>query len=205
MDIVPMSIEHAAAAARLHRQGIPEGFIASLGEPFLRALYEAIVTSSRAFGFVALDRGEVCGFVTCAETVRGVYSSVLKRRFFRLAWSVLPRMARPGNLRNLWETFRYPARAEAGLPEAELLSIAVAESARGGGVGRRLFERCVEEFHRRGVPAFKIMVGEGLPANGFYQRLGCRAAGLYRHHGRMLCAYVRQTAPTSLTVEGQSP
>ncbi|WP_449284252.1 GNAT family N-acetyltransferase [Luteimonas qiangzhengi] len=48
------------------------------------------------------------------------------------------------------------------MPDAELLSLAVAPEARGSGVADTLYRNLVEDFQARGVDAFRIIVGEGL-------------------------------------------
>lgn len=72
------------------------------------------------------------------------------------------------------------ARAVAG--EAELLLLAVARSARGRGVGRRLVERFLADARRRGADDLHLEVRDGNPAIGLYRRLGFKEVGRRRNY-----------------------
>ena len=183
VQIVSMASEHVAEVARLHTTGIGEGFLSSLGEKFLCCLYGAVVESEMSFGFVAVDQGNVLGFISCAESTGALYKAILKRYLHRLLWACLPAMLKPRNIKHALETLFYPMRTEADLPTAELLSIVVAKEARGLGLGRRLVEACSDEFRRRGIVSFKAMVFEKFLSNSFYQRVGFKSVGKYCQHG----------------------
>ena len=86
------------------------------------------------------------------------------------------------------------ATLPAGVPDPELLSLAVASEWRGQGVADRLYERLLAEFRASGVDAFRIIVGEALaPAHRFYQRMGAVAAGEVQvHDGERSAVYVHR-------------
>ena len=194
LDILPLETEHADAIAELHIRGIAGGFISSLGPGFVRCLYRGIAQSDRAFGFVAIVDGDVAGYISCAESVGAVYKYILRKHFFRLSLAVLPKLLRFRTLKHALETLLYPSRAKNDLPAAEVLAIVVDDSVRGRGVGRALMQRSCDEFHRRGVEKVKVMVGKGLPANAYYEKLGFELTGHYEHHGAVLNCYVRATS-----------
>jgi ribosomal protein S18 acetylase RimI-like enzyme len=79
------------------------------------------------------------------------------------------------------------------LPKAELLSIVVDGAFRGNGHAEDLYRRLCGHFQSRGVPAFKIVVGEALePAHRFYQRMGARPVALLEvHKGEPSTVYVQ--------------
>lgn len=191
ISMVCVSEANAAAVARLHICGISEGFISSLGERFVRYLYQGISESDDAFGFVAVRDEKVLGFIACAESVGAVYRQVLKKHFLALVFSILPKLLHWRIIKNAAETLLYPVKAHDNLPRAEILSIVVGEEARGTGVGKMLMAAALEEFRRRGIAEVKVMVGEWLPANEFYKKVGFTLRGQYRHHGYMLNAYVK--------------
>ena len=58
------------------------------------------------------------------------------------------------------------------LPDAEVVSVAVDGSLRGTGIGKQLMERAFAEVEKRQVAEVKVSVGEKLPANHYYQKLG---------------------------------
>ncbi len=183
----------AAAVARLHRDRIDIGFISSLGLTFLTVLYRGIVASGFASCVVAEDHGEVVGFVVVARDVSGLYRAVLKSNRWRLIVALLPSLVSLRVWRRCWETLRYPSRGEhADLPPAELLSIAVSQTCAGGGIGKQLVQRALDEVWRQGVGDVRVAVGASLPANRFYQATGWVPAGTMDNHGRLLNIYVRR-------------
>lgn len=190
IQIIPMKSEHVSQVAQLHIQNIKEGFISSLGHKFVCCLYQAIVESYRAFGFVAVRDGKVLGFITCAENTDAVSKLVLRRNLFKLLWAYLPKMLRLKNIKNSLESLLCPAHRGNDLPSADLLAIVVAQEARGLGLGKRLVEASCSEFRKRGVETFKTMVDELFSANDFYKHIGFKHVGKYRHHGDMHNTYV---------------
>ena len=50
--IKPLAKNYASQVARLHITGIPTGFISSLGEKFVTALYESVAHNSNSFDLV---------------------------------------------------------------------------------------------------------------------------------------------------------
>jgi len=196
VEIRPLSNEHIAEVTKLHIQGIT-GFISSLGEKFTQYIYQAILESDHAFGFVAICDGDIVGFVACAQNLSQVYKSIIRRHSFGLACLLLPKMFRPTNIRDAIEVLLYPKRrASAGLPSAEMLAITLAEQSRGMGIGRKLVDLSLEEFRNRGIEKVKVLVGEEIAANGFYEHLGFQLVDQYWHHAKLLNTYVRQTGST---------
>jgi ribosomal protein S18 acetylase RimI-like enzyme len=155
---------------------MPDAFLPALGDGFLRELYRAVATESDGIAFVAEDGGGVLGFAAGATSVERFYRRFYRRHGLRAAVAAAPRLARPSVLRRVRETASYPARS-AGLPEAELLSIAVDGSARGSGVGRVLAGHVLDEAGRRGLDEIKVVVDAGnVPANRLYEAVGFRRA-----------------------------
>ncbi len=165
----------AGAAAALHASEISEGFLPSLGRPFLTRLYRRIVRSPESFLLVAHDGESIVGFVAGTERVRDLYRSFLLRDGALATLAALPRVAR--SWRRVLETLRYPSGpgddGALRLPSAELLAIAVAPVARGHGAGRQLVTALTSEFERRGVAAVRVVVGDDNAA----------AISLYEHCG----------------------
>ncbi len=194
MDIIRLSTEHNIQVTVLHIQEIKYGFISSLGEKFVSSLYRGIIESEQAFGFVAVQEGQILGFICCAESLGAVYKQVLKKHFFRLGVAFLPKIFCRRFWKNALETLCYPAKAQGhdDLPPAEVLSIVVDGKAQGMGVGRLLMEAAFEEFKKRNIPEIKVMVGEGLRANVFYENMGFTLARQMLQHGKPMNAYIRK-------------
>ncbi|WP_165942165.1 GNAT family N-acetyltransferase [Luteimonas arsenica] len=177
--------ERYRQVARLHMRCLDQGFLATLGEGFLALMYEAIDRTEGATLLVAEDGGQVQGFITGGVGMRPIYSRMM-RSPMRLGLALAPAMLRPAKVRRILEIVRYSGDGglPEGLPDAELLSLAVAPEWRGKAVADGLYRRLVEDFRKRGVDAFRITVGEALaPAHRFYQRMGATVAGEVEVHG----------------------
>ena len=193
-SIQPLAKRHGREAGRLHMEGIPTGFLSSLGLGFLTQLYKAIASCPGGFGYVWSEGGRTLGFVACAERVGRLYKEALKRRGPLMALPLARYMIRPAVLRRMWQTWRYPSQVGEALPPAEVLSIAVSPEARGRGVGRALMSAAVREFARRGIGAAKVAVWAGNEgANAFYPRCGFELALQREHHGLPMNVYVVRT------------
>lgn len=161
--------------ARLHAACINQGFLSTLGLPFLELLYQAMDEADASVLIVEESGERVVGFVAGGMGMGAIYRQML-RHPFRLLSALLPSICRPTRVMRMLDILRY-GRDAAGermqLPEAELFSIAVAADARGKGVADRLYRALSAHFSERGVDAFKVTVGETLaPAHRFYKRMG---------------------------------
>ena len=161
-----------AAIARLHRESLPEGFLPSLGDPFLRRLYRALATDEDAICCVAENGAGIVGFVAATRSVGRTYRRFALRHGVVAGIAAAPRLLRPGVARRAIETARYPSNGT-HLPEAELLSIAVAPAWRKRGVGEMLTADLIRRLGERGDRELKVVVAsDNEPANRFYARLG---------------------------------
>lgn len=169
-------------AASLHASEISEGFLPTLGRPFLARLYRRIVRSRRSFLLVADDAGVPVGFVAGSEDVGELYRAFLVRDGVPAALRAFPRVLR--SARRVVETLRYPAGGT-DLPAAELLAIAVAPDSRGRGIGRALVDGLTSELGRRRVDAVRVVVGaDNAGAVHLYEACGFkRATGIEVHKG----------------------
>lgn len=173
----PARAADADAMARLHRESMPTAFLPTLGQGFLRRLYRSLSADADAFVFVAERRGRVVGFASAVMSVNAFYRRFIRKDGLAAGFAAVPRLVRPSVARRVVETARYPSMAN-GLPDAELLSIAVDASSRERGVGSDLVGALVTALERRGVGEFKVIVGtDNERANRFYERLSFRPAG----------------------------
>ena len=176
----------AAMMARLHAAELPEAFLPTLGHRFLGQLYRALASDPQAVALVAESVDGVVGFATGVVSVGGFYRRFARRHGPAAALAAAPRLVRPTVLRRLLETVRYPATATgtAGqLPDAELLSIAIAPSHRTNGIGRTLADGVLRGLAERGATEIKVVVGGANGgANRFYEKVGFHAAGQLSVH-----------------------
>lgn len=191
----PMRPEDAPAVGSLHYEGIPTGFLSSLGPKFLTELYAAVPNCPSGFGFVADLGGGTVAFVACATSTGALYKEALKKRGARLALKMLPRIWRPSTIRNSLETLLYPSDvAEQEVPDAEVLSIVVGEEIRRRGLGKALIQRALAAFRGRGIEQAKVAVWTGNePAQALYRSCGFRQALVRDHHGEPMAIYVADT------------
>jgi ribosomal protein S18 acetylase RimI-like enzyme len=159
--------------AELHATRITEGFLASLGRGFLERLYRRIVRSPQSFAMVATDEepDRAVGFAAAATDVRALYRDFAVRDGLSVSLVVLPVALR--SWRRLFETLRYPASSELDLPRAEILAVAVDESAAGRGVGKLVVDAATRELAARGVDAVKVVAGSAnVAALRLYEKCG---------------------------------
>jgi ribosomal protein S18 acetylase RimI-like enzyme len=160
----------APEIAALHADRIAEGFLPTLGAPFLERLYRRVTSSQDAFAYVAGDDGRTDGFVACALDVRALYRAFLLRDGARAGIVAAPQLLR--SWRRVVETLRYPSAA-ADLPRAEVLSVAVTAAASGRGIGRSLVAAATAHLREREVVAAKVVTGAANDA----------AMAMYEHCG----------------------
>lgn len=196
LNVMRASDRYCQVAA-LHRDNIDRGFLGTLGLPFLALLYRAIDEADDSVLILEEQDEGVVGFVSGTFGMGPILRRML-RRPIALALAMLPSLVRPARLKRILDIIRYGGGGTlAGLPEAELLSIAVAPAARGTGVSETLYRRLEDHFRCRGTRAFRITVGESLaPAHRFYQRMGARPVNrIDVHEGEPSVVYVQDVAP----------
>ena len=184
--------------ATLHASSINQGFLATLGVPFLTLMYRAIDNAPDSILLTEDQDGEVLGFVAGGCGMASIYKSMLRRPFL-LGWTLLPALVRPSRLIKIVEILRYkPDRSIAAtVPKAELLSIAVDARHRGTGIAEALYQRLGAHVAEQGLAGFRITVGKTLePAHRFYRRMGASPIGEIRvHEGDASVVYVQWVLP----------
>ena len=173
----------AAAAAALHAAAISEGFLARLGERFLRRLYRRIASSPDSFLVVAARDGDVVGFAAGTEDARSLFRRFVLRDGVVAAIESAPRLLR--SRRQVLETLRYPGGDDDQRPRAELLAVAVASDHRGQGIARSLVGAVTDELMARGATPVRVVVGDTNAAGvGLYEACGFRkVASIEVHEG----------------------
>ena len=96
-----------------------------------------------------------------------------------------------------------------GTRAARLYSIAVAQAARGQGLGAALLEACEREARKRGCGAMRLEVRtDNAAAMGLYERRGylrrTREPGFYEN-GMDAWRYLKELAPVGVPRRGRSP
>jgi ribosomal protein S18 acetylase RimI-like enzyme len=191
--------------AYLHTTSIFHGVLPLLGKRFLAALYLQIAETPGAGVWVARQDSVIVGFVAGCRDMPAAFRHILARGWVRLAFKAATQLWRPTVWRKVASLALYPIRSRSGERnsdgrtegsppepvEAELLAIAVAASARGGGVGRRLVEAFEHDLLRpSGVKTYIVTTNwEDTASNSFYRRLGFEPRDSFKHHDLVLQRY----------------
>jgi ribosomal protein S18 acetylase RimI-like enzyme len=183
----PAAVADARVAARLHAQGIDQGFLSVLGPGFLGRLYRRICLDPGSFLIVATDGvrtgpDAVVGFVAGSVDVPALYRSFVWRDGVMAAVPTLGHLVT--HWRRVLETLRHGSSDGAGTGRgAELLAIAVDVQARGRGAGGTLVTAFTDELARRELDAAYVVVGaDNQTAVGLYERAGFVAGERFELH-----------------------
>ena len=172
--MIVLSDAYSNQIAKLHIDGIPTGFISSLGINFVTALYEAIAEDENSFGFVAVEDDKVLGFVAFSTNLSKLYKYVALKKGLKFTFILARKMTSLKIFRKVWDNIFYPNKMKKmELPDAELLSIIIAEEGRGKGIARQLIDKSFEECRKRRIDKIKVLVSaENIPANNLYKKCG---------------------------------
>lgn len=172
----------AAALAHMHMAGIDSGFLPTLGRRFMSRLYEAMIEWPDSVVIVA-ERGDVpVGYVAGVVDTESFFSHFYRRHGVQAVWAALPALVRPSVLRRAWETARY-SDSQGDFADAELLSMAVDESARRRGIASRLGAAFLAAMADRGIGEVKVVVGASNDAAiAAYRKMGFSDGGVIEVH-----------------------
>lgn len=188
MTVRPATVADLPRVAELHAQRISEGFLSSLGLPFLRRLYARVLGSPDSFILVNGDQlvapSGVNGFVAGVEDLSALYRRFVLRDGIAAGLRAAPRLI--AAVPRVIETLRYPSTT-AALPDSEILAVAVAANAAGQGIGRALVGAATAEFIRRGTSSAKVVTtADNAAALAMYRGCGFVAsAPVEVHSGRV--------------------
>ncbi len=184
MKVRTAGVEDLALIADLHTTRINEGFLSSLGSPFLRRLYRRVLNTDAAFALVAADeRDQVIGFAAGVGDLPGFYRSFLLHDGIAAGIRSAPRLVR--SIPRVIETLRYGSSSDT-LPTAEILAVAVGAASAGRGVGRSLVIAATAEFTRLGIETAKVVTtADNASAIAMYHAGGFQpATAIEVHPGR---------------------
>lgn len=161
MTARPASAADVDRVARLHAERIDEGFLTSLGVPFLHRLYRRVLRSPDAFIIVEDGEHGIVGFVAGVADLGALYRRFMTHDGALAAFRAAPRLVRA--IPRVLETMRYPTTT-ALLPNAEILAVAVAADHAGRGIGRQLVDAATTSFRNRGIDTAKVVTTADNPA-----------------------------------------
>ena len=167
----PLCQNNIDQVAKIHQKEL-SGFLSQLGVRFLEKFYRVSLDISEMFTYIDENQGKVMGFVSGIENPRGLNKKVIMKEPFGFIYHILRYfITHPTEGVKIVKTLTYPGFTS---NSPELLSIAVSKAYQKKGIGKKLFEKVIQEFRERGYDKFKISVYDRLEANGFYQKMGCK-------------------------------
>ncbi|OHB59883.1 MAG: hypothetical protein A2173_12035 [Planctomycetes bacterium RBG_13_44_8b] len=184
------------SVAQLHINGISTGFISSLGQGFVAALYEAIIEDKNSFGFVAVIDNKVLGFIAFSTDLSKLYKYVALKRGIKFIFILAKRMLSFRVFKKICDNIFYPSRMKRmDLPNAEFLSIVVALEGRGKGIAKQLVDTAFTECRKRGIERVKVLVAaDNEAANKLYRKCGFQLHSQINSHKVESNIYVKDLA-----------
>lgn len=182
MQFVPIAPEHYRRLAQIHAVGMANGFLPSLGVPFLQQLYVAMFGSGAARGIAAIDDGEVIAFCYYTDDHTTFFRRCLRYGSWRLAWRAgLGLLRRPVLVLRLIETLRYGSSAEVPGVAAEIYAWAVDPAYRRQRIGWKVVDATEAMMRAEGIRIYKHAVYEDNDmAIDFYRKRGHVRVGEFR-------------------------
>ena len=176
MDKKPQKLNSSdyKTVASLHYDNINQGFLATLGVPFLTLLYEAIDKDSESVLLVERVDQSVVGFVTGTCGLGRIYKQLLLKPL-RLSYALKSCLLSPSKIYKILEVLLISKdrNISSDFSKQELLSIVVTSAYQGRGHAENLFNSLCSHFRKEGASCFNIVVGSNLDrAHAFYKKMG---------------------------------
>jgi len=196
MDVKPHELKSSdyRTVARLHCDYINQGFLATLGVPFLTLLYEAIDKDRESILLVEHVDCRIVGFVTGTRGLGRIYKQLLLKPF-RLIYALKSCLLSPTKMYKIMEVLFIGKNRNISLDfsKQELLSIVVNPAYQGEGHAENLFNALCFYFRKEGANSFNIVVGSNLDrAHAFYRKMGSiPIKKIQVHEGAYSVVYVK--------------
>ncbi|MGI9460608.1 MAG: GNAT family N-acetyltransferase [Pirellulales bacterium] len=160
----------------IHQKVLKDGFLSSLGRPFLRSIYRELANDPQSCLLCALQNNNIVGFICGTTNTSAFYKRYLKQNIVRGIFTLLPKFLSFQFLKKIIETLTIPTRTkQIELPTAQLLNFCVSERCQGNGIGGLLFNRLTVWFHSKNISEVTIITGkEQKIAQRFYHRQGLK-------------------------------
>lgn len=197
--------------AELHAKNFPGYFLTNLGEAFLRRYYAEFLGNPLDCALVAVDMTGVIGFCVGTQDKGGFFNRLYRKHFARMVFLVgfmaivnpvirrglrvrADHILRACRARFRWKQARRRDVETTDQLPARLLSIAVANAQRGGGVAAELVEQFCARLRAKGATEVGLTVAPGnRRAIAFYVKTGWNQ--LFAN--RSQCCFCRSTKARS--------
>jgi ribosomal protein S18 acetylase RimI-like enzyme len=155
-----------------------QSLLASLGRGVVGPLYASLLESGYGAGYVAMSGGEMIGFSFGRFSHGSMVASILRSwRRMLLPLSALT-LRDPKTLARAMVRLAEPGHPPGGAGVGELVSIVVADAARGSDAGTPLGELLFERLRREGCNKVRWeTLGTNARAQRYYEKIGGRIIG----------------------------
>ena len=196
--IRPMLDRDVSEMVSVHLASFPNFFLTFMGPRFLDLLYREIYREPGNVCLIAESAdGGIIGFAVGVKDQAGLYARLASRKWFAFAMASASTVLRhPSVLPRLLRALKYSNKVSRAACPALLMSIAVAPSAEGKGVGQSLVTEFLHQMSRQGVDKICLTTDRDNndAANGFYRRLGfSKVREFITQEGRAMNEYVIRT------------
>lgn len=195
-DIKPANASHLDQMVQVHLAAFPGFFLSLMGPRFLRTLYQGFMQQRSGLAYVAIQNGQVLGFVVGTLEPQGFFKALLKARWWAFGLASLAGLLKSPLVvaRKIVYALFYRGEALPDYPHAALLSsLGVAPAAQGTGLGKALVLHFNQQVRLAGGNAVYLTTDSvgNMRANQFYNKLGFQLAGTCnRPGGRVLNRYI---------------
>ncbi len=183
----------AFSIAKLHKQGIPTGFLSQQSNLFLQKLYLYLIEHELVY--VIKYREKIVGFIAGSVSTKGLYKKFLKNNRLLLVKFIFSNIFSAEIMRKALETLKAPEKSDTEESDEELpelLSIVVDQAYSGKDYGRQLLQKFEEALKKEGINTYKVLVGSQLEANKFYANNGfIKKREIELHKGSISYIYVK--------------
>lgn len=187
--------------ARLHIESITTGFLSTLGIRVLKEIYEGIDKSKYGGILVATHRGEVVGYISYTESIINLYKDVLLEKGLILSVLLVSSVIKFSVIKKIFETIVYPfnklsqnrIEIKQNNDRPELLSIAIHDTMRGLGIGKKLISVLNERLKEKLIYEYYVVtLCDDINSNKFYQSCGFEKLKLFVHHKNQMVEYMKR-------------
>jgi len=193
-SIRPMQLVDVKDVVEIHLKSFRGFFLTFLGPRFLSEFYMGILDDPTGLAYVNMEAECVTGFVAGASEPLGFYGRLLRRRWWRFAFSALiPALKNPLIIPRLLRAIRKPQDVFNQPETGTLMSVAVAPESQGQGKGQLLVKTFLKEAANRGLKHVDLTTDKNNndSVNQFYQRMGFRCSRTFiTPEGREMNEYV---------------
>lgn len=160
--------------ARIHRETIKFGFLSTLGDDFLKNLYQFIISSNYSRCYICKNHNKSFGFICVSLNSKKTYSEFLKRNLSLAIVIFIKNVFSINRVSKIFDHLFYNSKKK-DLPNAELLSVAVVEEFKRKKIGSELFNHAMNYFKENNIKDFVITTGaNNIESNEYFKKNNCR-------------------------------